>query len=143
MGVRRVMHTAISTNDLDASIEFWALLGFTETRRWDWPEGVEAVNELIGLPESAARAALMDGHGTGLELFEFSIPDPGSVPEPVHRLGYTHMAFEVDDLDEEMQRLGDAGMGFWADPVTDSSGRRMIYGRSPEGFVIELVQPAR
>ncbi|MCP4437243.1 MAG: hypothetical protein GY812_17330 [Actinomycetia bacterium] len=142
MGIRRVMHTAISTADLDASVAFWSLLGFTETRRWEWPEGIEAVNKLIGLPESAARAALMDGHGTGLELFEFSTPDPGRVPEPVHRLGYTHMAFEVDDLGEEVQRLGGAGMTFWAEPVTDSSGRRMVYGRSPEGLVMELVQPA-
>jgi hypothetical protein len=33
-------------------------------------------------------------------------------------------------------------MTFWAEPVTDGSGRRMTYGRSPEGYVIELVQPA-
>jgi len=142
MAIRSVLHTAISTLDLDASVAFWCEFGFTETRRWEWPAGVEVINALLDLPDSSARAALLEGHGTGIELFEFSRPDPGREPEQVHRLGYTHMAFAVDDLDAELARMGELGMEFWADPVTDGSGRKMVYGRSPEGFVIELVQPA-
>ncbi|MGI9577398.1 MAG: VOC family protein [Microthrixaceae bacterium] len=142
MAIRRVMHTAVSTRDMDSSIAFWAELGFVECQRWDWPEGTDAVNELLDLPQSAARAALLEGHGTGIELFEFSCPDPGGVPEPVHRIGYTHMAFASDDLDSDMARLRDAGMSFWSEPVDDPSGRRMIYGRTPEGLFVELVQPA-
>ena len=143
MAIESVLHTAISTPDLDASVAFWSELGFSETRRWDWPAGVAVINELLGVQDSAARAALLEGHGTGVEIFEFSRPDPGRTVEPVHRLGYTHMAFAVDDLDAEMERLASHGMTFWADAVTDRSGRRMVYGRSPEGYVIELVQPAR
>jgi catechol 2,3-dioxygenase-like lactoylglutathione lyase family enzyme len=140
MSIRSVLHTAISTADLDASVAFWSELGFVETRRWEWPRGVAQINTLLDLEDSAARAALMEGHGTGLELFEFVVPDPGAEPPPVHRLGYTHMAFSTDDLRADMDRLGAAGMAFWADPVTDPSGRQMVYGRSPEGFAIELVQ---
>lgn len=135
------MHTAVSTGDLDASVAFWSEMGFVETRRWEWPEGVEVINELLDLPDSAARAALLEGHGTGIEVFEFSEPDPGRVPEPLHRLGYSHMAFATDDLDSEMGRLREVGMSFWSEPVEDPSGRRMIYCRSPEGLAIELVQP--
>jgi hypothetical protein len=51
------------------------------------------------------------------------------------------MAFETDDLDSDMERLSALGMSFWADPVDDPSGRRMVYGRSPEGLAMELVQP--
>ena len=142
MAIKSVMHTAVSTRDLDASVEFWTQMGFTETRRWQWPEGVEVVNTLLDLPESAASAALLEGHGTGIELFEFSVPDPGRIPEPLHRIGYTHMAFSTDDLDTEIERLRSAGVSFWAEPVEDPSGRRMVYCRSPEGLVLELVQPA-
>mgnify|MGYP001815482051 CR=1 FL=1 len=141
MAIKAVMHTAVSTRDLDRSVEFWTALGFEETRRWDWPAGVDVVNDMLDLPDSSARAALLVGHGTGIELFEFSMPDPGRVPEPLHRLGYTHMAFETDDLTSDMERLSALGMSFWADPVEDPSGRRMVYGRSPEGLAMELVQP--
>lgn len=142
MAIQQVMHTAVSTRDLDASVAFWTEMGFLESRRWEWTEGVEVINELLDLPDCAARAALLEGHGTGIEVFEFSEPDPGRVPEPLHRVGYTHMAFATDDLDSEMSRLRTAGMTFWSEPVDDPSGRRMIYGRSPEGLAIELVQPA-
>ena len=37
--------------------------------------------------------------------------------------------------------LAQAGMEFWSDPLTDSAGRRMIYGRDPDGNVVELIQP--
>ncbi len=141
MPILSVLHTAISTNDLDASVDFWSKFGFSETRRWEWPAGVEVINTLLDLPDSAARAALLEGHGTGIELFEFAEPEPGSRPEPPYRLGYTHMAFEVDDLAAEMTRLRSAGMTFWAEAVTDPSGRSMVYGRSPEGLTVELVQP--
>jgi catechol 2,3-dioxygenase-like lactoylglutathione lyase family enzyme len=141
MAIKSVMHTAVSTTDLDATVAFWSELGFTETRRWDWPRGVSVINELLDLPDSAARAVLLEGHGTGIEAFEFSVPDPGRVPEPVHRVGYSHMAFRSDDLDADIERLAAAGMTFWTEPVLDASGRRMVYGRSPEGLVIELVQP--
>jgi len=142
MAIVSVLHTAISTADLDASVAFWSELGFAETRRWEWPEGVTVINELLDLPDSAARAALLEGHGTGVELFEFATPHPGDATAPVCALGYTHMAFAVDDLDAEIARLAGHGMSFWVEPVTDGSGRRMTYGRSPEGYVIELVQPA-
>lgn len=142
MAIRSVLHTAISTADLDASVAFWSELGFSETRRWEWPAGVTVINGMLGLPDSAARAALLEGHGTGVELFEFTTPLPGRSTTPLHALGYTHMAFAVDDLDAEIARLTGHGMTFWADPVADGTGRRLTYGRSPEGYAIELVQPA-
>ncbi len=145
MGVRRVLHTAVSTPDLDRAVAFWTRLGFTEVRRWEWPAGTAPVDALLGVEGSAARAALLEGHGTGVELFEFASPaQPDGPPgaPAVHRHGYTHLAFEVDDLDEELARLAVVGLGTWSAPVTDPSGRRLVYARDPDGNVIELVQPA-
>jgi glyoxylase I family protein len=142
MAVRRVQHTAISTPDLERAIAFWSELGFTEVRRWDWSRGNAVINGFLGLADSAARAALLEGHGHGVELFEFEVPDPpGGAERPVHRPGYTHLCFEVEGLDDEMARLGAAGMTFWDGPVTDPTGRRMVYGRDPDGNVVELVEP--
>jgi len=142
MTIRAMKHVAISTGDLDRAVDFWAALGFVETRRWDWPAGVEVINTLVGLPDSAARAALLEGPGTGLEIFEFVVPAPGADTRSVHRPGYTHVCFEVDDLDDEIDRLAAAGMTFWAGPAEDRAGQRMVYGHDPDGNVVELVEPA-
>ncbi len=143
MAIRRVQHTAISTTDLDRAVGFWAQLGFDEVRRWDWAPGRDDIDGFLGLAGSAARAALLEGHGSGIELFEFAEPSPpGGDERPVHRLGYTHLCLEVSGLDDEMARLCGVGMRFISDPVTDPSGRRMVYGRDPDGNVVELVEPA-
>jgi len=143
MAIRSVKHVAISTGDLDRSVAFWSEFGLVETKRWAWPRGVDTVNLLVGLPDSAARAALLEGLGTGIEIFEFEHPFSGADDRSVHRQGYTHVCFEVEGLDAEIERLRGVGMTFWADPVTDGAGRRLVYGHDPDGNVIELVEPCR
>ena len=143
VAIHRVQHTAISTGDLDRAVTFWAHLGFDEVRRWDWSAGRADIDGFVGLADSAARAALLEGHGSGIELFEFLVPPPpGGEDRPVHRLGYTHLCLAVSGLDDEMARLRGVGMTFISEPVTDPTGRRMVYGRDPDGNVVELVEPA-
>lgn len=145
MATRRVLHTAISTPDLNRAVEFWAHLGFEQVRSWSWPEGTEAVDDFLGVRRSAARAALLQGPGAAIELFEFAAPDAGHATRDhassIARSGYTHLCLEVDDVDTEVDRLTAVGMTFWAAPVADPTGRRMIYGKDPDGNIVELVQP--
>ena len=145
VGIRAIRHAAISTPDLDRAITFWAQLGFSVTRQWEWPSGTAVVDELIGIPDSAARAALLSGLGTELELFEFTEPSQPTAadPRPVHHHGYTHLCFEVDAIDRDVTRLRAAGMSFTGDPIEDSAGQRMIYGRDPDGNMIELIEPPK
>ncbi len=141
MSIERVMHTAISTSDLDRAVEFWAHLGFSEVKRWDWPAGVEVINRFLGVEDSAARAALLEGHGSGIELFEFAVPEQRGVDDrSVHRPGFTHVCFQVDDLDAELARLEAVGLTTSGPPTDTPDGRRMIYGQDPDGNTIELVQ---
>jgi glyoxylase I family protein len=144
VGIRGIRHAAISTPDLDRAIVFWGHLGFSVTREWEWQTGVEVIDALIDTPDSAARAALLEGLGTELELFEFAAPPQPSAtsePRPVHHHGYTHLCFEVDAIDVDIDRLASVGMTFWGPPIEDRGGQQMIYGRDPDGNVIELVQP--
>ncbi len=99
------------------------------------------INGFLGVDDSAARAALLEGNGTGIEIFEFSLPRQEPTRDPaVFRLGYTHVCLEVDDLDRELARLTAVGLRTWARPVDAPDGRRMVYGRDPDGNVVELVQ---
>ena len=61
--------------------------------------------------------------------------------QPYHR-GYTHFALDVVDIDAEYQRLSENGMTFHAPPPSreemGGSALRAIYGRDPDGNIIEL-----
>jgi catechol 2,3-dioxygenase-like lactoylglutathione lyase family enzyme len=115
--IRGIHHTAISTPDIDRAIAFYRdLLGFEVLVNGAWQRGVESVDTLIGLKDSAARMAMLKKNDHGL----------------------THICLNVTDLSSEYVRLKDAGMFFHSAPV-GTGGSFSVYGRDPDGNVIELV----
>jgi glyoxylase I family protein len=139
--IRGIHHTAISTPDIDRAIAFYRdLLGFEVLVNGAWPRGVESVDTLIGLENSAARMAMLKKGNAMLELFEFEspVPSPGDPQRPVNDHGLTHICLDVTDLNSEYARLRDAGMFFQSAPV-GTGDSCSVYGRDPDGNVIELM----
>ena len=81
--------------------------------------------------------------GARLEVFEFATPiqDRGSL-RSVAKPGFSHIAFEVDDVFAEYERLQGA-MAFHAPPLEMPGGGIFAYGRDPDGNVVELLQPPK
>lgn len=79
--------------------------------------------------------------GTFLEVFQFSSPDPLSQSgnRPVNNHGITHICLEVEDIQGEYERLKAAGMPFNCPPQSQE-GSSMVYGRDPDGNVVELIE---
>jgi|TARA_B100000315_G_scaffold195048_1_gene185845 catechol 2,3-dioxygenase-like lactoylglutathione lyase family enzyme len=77
-----------------------------------------------------------------VELFEFDSPTPVTMDEsrPVCDHGFTHICFEVTDIDDEYRRLQEAGIRFHCPPVGVGE-LRVTYGRDPDGNVFELLSP--
>ncbi|MDG2427327.1 MAG: VOC family protein [Acidimicrobiales bacterium] len=139
-----VHHVAISTPDLDRLVSFYCdNFGFEVSYRNAWRENL-AIDQLVGLDGSVARVAMLRAVNTHIEVFEYAAPAPAeaSVNRPVCDHGYTHFCLEVEDIEEEYQRLMRGGMRFHCPPIsTGSSGNfRAAYGRDPDGNVIELVE---
>ena len=65
------------------------------------------------------------------------MPD-GRVPEPG---GWNRIHFVVDDIDAEVERLRDEGVGFRNDIVSGPGGRQILVD-DPSGNPIEIFQPA-
>jgi catechol 2,3-dioxygenase-like lactoylglutathione lyase family enzyme len=65
------------------------------------------------------------------------MPD-GTKPRPG---GWNRIHFVTPDLDREIARLKDAGVGF-RNEIVDGPGGRQILVEDPSGNVIELFQPA-
>jgi catechol 2,3-dioxygenase-like lactoylglutathione lyase family enzyme len=65
------------------------------------------------------------------------MPD-GRTPEPG---GWNRIHFVVDDIDAEVARLRDAGVGFRNEVVSGPGGRQILVD-DPAGNPIEIFQPA-
>src|SRR6478736_4355105 len=112
-GIRRFDHVGITVADLDRATAFFVGLGFEVEGRM-FMEG-EFVDTVIGIPNSRSEILTLvppDG-GTRLELSSFIRPDHerGSPNAMSTELGLRNLAFVVDDLQAEVDRLAGDGYG--------------------------------
>lgn len=141
--MKAIHHTAISTPDLDRLIKFYRdLLGFEVVSESGWPVGIEIADNIVGLKDSATKITMLELGDFRLELFQYSSPEPKTSDpnRPVCDHGLTHLAFTVEDIQAEYDRLVKAGMIFHCPP--QNIGPTVTYGRDPDGNVVELMQLA-
>lgn len=125
MKVRKLLHTRYRLNDLERSVKFYKeVLGLEEVRRHKSPRGSELV--FLKAPESEET----------IELCHF----PNSGPVEV-QADLTHLAFQVDSLEEFGQHLVKLGLKYSDGPTykPDGSGG-FAFIDAPEGYEIELIQ---
>src|SRR5437867_565716 len=138
--VRRFDHVGITVADLDTVTSFFVGLGL-EVEGTMFVEG-EFLDTVIGMPGSRTEIVMLrapDG-GARLELSRFIRPDhrPGSPTAMANELGLRNVAFEVDDLQGAVDRLGADGYGLVGGIGEYEHIWRMAYVRGPEGIVVSL-----
>jgi catechol 2,3-dioxygenase-like lactoylglutathione lyase family enzyme len=150
MKLTSVAHTGFTVSNLDRSLAFYRdLLGMQLVMMRDTTE--EYVSQVTGFPNAHIKIALLkispDDHHM-LELLQY-VSHPGEPTDrATNRPGNGHLAIRVDDLQAWYQRLSEAGVEFRSSgPVPVSAGvnagAQAVYMRDPDGFTIELVQPAK
>ncbi len=121
-----IAHIGIRVHDLDRSVAFYAVLGFTKTigpigpepvAILDHPSGVE-INLVINAPSATAPNILMD------------------VPEK--HPGITHIALLVPNLDAARATIEAAGISLSGGPIQFTPTARGFFVRDPDRNVIEL-----
>ena len=135
-------HAALSTPNFERCLNFYkVVLGCEEAWTFGWEAGSTEADEVTGLKDSAARAAMLKLGDTYLEVFEFSSPQqlhrPGA--RPACDPGITHICLEVEDIHAEYERMKAAGMRLHCPPQAQESGF-MTYGRDPDGNIVELLE---
>ena len=121
-------HIGIRVHELERSVRFYELLGFSKTAGpigpepvaiLDHPCGVE-INLVLNAPNAREPNVLMD------------------IPEK--HAGITHFALLCPDIIAAQQRLAAAGIALSGGPVRFGPGAQGIFVRDPDGNVIELHQ---
>ena len=113
-------------DDVEASIAFYTeLLGF-EVLTSAAPAFADVTRGnlrlLLSGPQSSAGRPMPDGR----------TPGPG---------GWNRIHFVIDDIDEDVSRLRDAGATFRNDIVTGPGGKQILL-EDPSGNIVELFEPA-
>src|SRR4030095_9032979 len=115
--VRKLLHTRYRLNDLEKSVKFYKeALGLEEVRRHKSPRGSGLV--FLKTPASAERT----------ELCSF----PASGPVQVHP-DLTHLAFEVESLEEFGKHLAAHGLKYSDGPTMKDNGGGFGLLDVPEG----------
>lgn len=121
---KKLLHTRYRVNDLERTVKFYReILGLEEVRRHKSPRGSELV--FLQTPGSE-------------ELIEITY-FPGSGPVSVQP-DLTHLAFEVESLEEFGKHLAAHGLKYSDGPTTSGSGTTFAFVDAPEGYEIELIE---
>jgi lactoylglutathione lyase len=125
---KKLLHTRYRVNDLEKTVKFYReVLGLQEVRRHKSPRGSELV--FLKAPESEET----------IEICSFPASGPVQVQPDL-----THLAFEVDSLEEFAKHLARLGLKYSDGPTMKPDGNGgFAFIDAPEGYEIELIEPAR
>jgi lactoylglutathione lyase len=122
--VKKLLHTRYRVNDLEKTVKFYKeVLGLEEARRHESPRG----SKLVFLKTPGSEELI--------EITYFPAGGPVQVQSDL-----THLAFEVDSLDEFAKHLAKLGIKYSDGPTKSSSGNTFAFIDAPEGYEIELIQ---
>lgn len=146
-----LFHFSFTVADIERSIHFYRdILGMrlVHTMVHDQPY----TSRQVAFENAYLKVALftLDGFpetrsGHMLELIEYVSPRGEPTDTATNRPGSAHMAFQVDDLQAEYQRLKALGVRFKSEPVRIEAGRNeggyTVYLLDPDNITLEMVQP--
>ncbi len=140
----RFSHSGICVSDIDASLAYYAALGFTPAENYVFDEPtvfLDTINEVSGIRLRAQM--IRDAEGNTLELLKVFEPDSFGPRErqPLNRYGLTHIAFWGDELEQTVPALERLGGHFVASAHVRTPSIELQQGGDPDGVRIELMRP--
>jgi catechol 2,3-dioxygenase-like lactoylglutathione lyase family enzyme len=134
-------HVSITTPDIDRAVDFYERLTGATARRSGRLGPNPKIDQVTGLDAAEVSGAWISVGNVQLEFWQYHKPAAAgstagrSISDP----GYSHFAFEVDDLPGERARAEQLGMVFQGEPIRMGEVSA-TYGRDPDGIVVEFIQ---
>jgi len=141
----RLRHIGITVRDMDRSLYFYKdLLGLVVAK--DAHEFGEHIDNFSNLENVNVRTVkLQDVNGMMIELLEYCSPVDNTIDDnfdkPINRVGISHFALTVDDVDGVCKRLTSSGVSFnYAVQNSPDDYAKLTFCSDFEGNLIELVE---
>ena len=136
-------HITIVVDDIDEAKRFFGLLDFLVDKEvvisgpvmdaYMGVPGIEADHITLVIPHAEPRQEV--------QLLHYRNPpveaDTGS--GNLHRIGFNHVCFRVDDLEATVERLAASGVALRNSPM-DFHARKLVFLRGPSNVVVELAE---
>jgi lactoylglutathione lyase len=124
----KYLHSMIRVTDIDATVDFFRMIGLEEVRRFDNEKGRFTLVFLA--------APGQDGLAEVELTYNWPAEDGSAPEEYAGGRNFGHLAYRVEDIYETCQRLMDAGVTINRPPRDG----HMAFVRSPDGISVELLQ---
>lgn len=137
-------HTGFVVEDLERAVAFYRdVVGLEVRSRYERiGPGIEQVIGYEGTHLTIAHMGAAGGAQT-LELIQYLNPPPDRRPTGERSvLGASHLAIQVDDIEECFERLVAGGAKPLNPPTELAPGRTACYLQDPDGNWLELIQLA-
>jgi catechol 2,3-dioxygenase-like lactoylglutathione lyase family enzyme len=139
-------HVSTTVPDLEQALEFFVgVLGARLARRTSFsapPGSLDMVEHFNAHRDASADLAILDLHGTVIELFEYHAPDLSSQMPRNCDAGGHHLGFRVDDVDLATAYLRQIpGVRVLGEPTYvdgEHERRGWIYFLTPWGLQLEI-----
>ena len=139
--MKAIRHTGIVVHDLEKAIHFYRdILGLKVQR--EMMETGEYIDNLFSLEGVRVKTVKMSASdGNLVELLYCESHSRNFINRGICDLGYSHIAFTVESLDFEYDRLKEEGVKFNCAPqVSPNSKVKVAFCYDCEGNLIELVE---
>ncbi len=140
--VKEFLHVGIGVKDLEKSVKFYTeVMGMEEEYRTH-NEG-EKISRIVGVKDVNMDVCVVKKNNVKIELLDYK--NNGLKKQNKHigqaEPGLIHLAFLVDDVDKEYERITSLGFGFNAPPmVARENGPKITYFKGPDNVVIEIFE---
>ena len=141
-------HVGIVVADLDKAVTFYeALTGQKISNRDEI--GGDRMAQVLGLDKTLIRYANLHLDNINIDLLEYKQPEPSRAQYENNQISAMHLCFEVDDIQEAVQRLKDAGIKLSGEPILfeeadglqSGIGTAVAYFDDPDGTHLEIIAP--
>tara|TARA_B100000959_G_scaffold118248_1_gene124304 strand:+ start:23 stop:448 length:426 start_codon:yes stop_codon:yes gene_type:complete len=138
--ITHIRHSGIATDDLDASQKFYESMGFKVSKKMEETGPfIETILKLKGVHVTTVKMSADDGNL--IELLYFNTHSGKKVKREMVDIGLTHLAFTVDDVENDYERLQSKGIEFYSPPQKNPEGTvKVAFCEDPHGNIMELVQ---
>ncbi|HTZ69644.1 MAG TPA: VOC family protein [Acetobacteraceae bacterium] len=141
--IKHFDHFTIVVEDEAEAKRFFSVLGFVE----DASVVIKGARfaDYMGVPGLEARHVTLVAQGvaprTEIQLLKFLHPEP--LPDPhirdLHKIGFNHVCFAVDDIADVVGRVEAAGFATRAG-ILDFHSRKLAFLWGPGGVTVELAE---
>lgn len=145
--ITSVRHTGLVVRDIEASLKLYRdLLGLAPfSGNVEEGEYIEKVTGIKGAKLKWVKLKAPDGNL--LELLQYLAPRPAQekpAPSPSDKLGCSHVAFTVKDIDSLYGTLLNNGYHCNSSPnVSPDKKAKVMYCHDADGIIVELVEELR